>query len=90
MNASTASIALTAALSVAFLACGEDDRRGRGMRTNALMIVTATLPDIHIGQAYDQKIKVSGVSFDSRKVKKNYIFFAIEGQQTSGINCRQF
>ena len=33
-----------------------------------------------------QKIRVSGISFDSRKVKKNYIFFAIEGQQTSGIN----
>ena len=32
-----------------------------------------------------QKIPISGISFDSRKVKKNYIFFAIEGNQTSGI-----
>ncbi len=32
-----------------------------------------------------QKIRVHGISFDSRKVKKNYIFFAIKGSQTSGI-----
>ena len=32
-----------------------------------------------------QKIKVSGISFDSRKVKKNNIFFAIKGNQLSGI-----
>ena len=32
-----------------------------------------------------QKIKVSGVSFDSRKVKKNDIFFAIKGKRLSGI-----
>ena len=33
-----------------------------------------------------QKIRVRGICFDSRKVKKDYIFFAIKGQQTSGIN----
>ena len=32
-----------------------------------------------------QKIHVRGISFDSRKVKKGDIFFAIEGNQTSGI-----
>jgi len=32
-----------------------------------------------------QKIRVHGICFDSRKVKKNYIFFAIKGSQTSGI-----
>tara|TARA_B100000686_G_scaffold197475_1_gene204330 strand:- start:994 stop:3822 length:2829 start_codon:yes stop_codon:yes gene_type:complete len=31
-----------------------------------------------------QKIHVSGICFDSRKVKKNHIFFAIKGNQTSG------
>ena len=32
-----------------------------------------------------KKIPVKGISFDSRKVKKGDIFFAIEGNQTSGI-----
>ena len=32
-----------------------------------------------------QKIQVSGISFDSRKVKKNNIFFAITGKQTSSF-----
>ena len=32
-----------------------------------------------------QKIPVWGISFDSRKVKKGDIFFAIKGNQTSGI-----
>ena len=32
-----------------------------------------------------QKIDVQGISFDSRKVKKKDIFFAIQGNQTSGI-----
>jgi murE/murF fusion protein len=31
-----------------------------------------------------QKINVRGISFDSRKVKKKDIFFAIQGNQTSG------
>ena len=31
-----------------------------------------------------QKIHVSGICFDSRHVKKNYIFFAIKGNRTSG------
>ena len=31
-----------------------------------------------------QKTPVTGISFDSRKVKRNYIFFAIKGNQTSG------
>ena len=31
-----------------------------------------------------QKIFVNGISFDSRKVKKGNIFFAIEGSQKSG------
>jgi len=31
-----------------------------------------------------QKISVNGISFDSRKVKKNDIFFAIKGKNTSG------
>ena len=30
------------------------------------------------------KISVKGISFDSRKVKKNDIFFAIKGNKTSG------
>tara|TARA_B100000029_G_scaffold89938_3_gene79685 strand:- start:3937 stop:6777 length:2841 start_codon:yes stop_codon:yes gene_type:complete len=33
-----------------------------------------------------QKIPVKGISFDSRKVKKNYIFFAINGRHSSGLN----
>ena len=32
-----------------------------------------------------RKISVKGISFDSRKVKKRDIFFAIKGNQTSGI-----
>ena len=32
-----------------------------------------------------RKIPVGGISFDSRKVKKRDIFFAIKGNQTSGI-----
>ena len=32
-----------------------------------------------------QKIQVRGISFDSRKIKKRDIFFAIKGNQTSGI-----
>ena len=31
-----------------------------------------------------QKIPINGISFDSRKVKKNDIFFAIQGNETSG------
>ena len=31
-----------------------------------------------------QKIFVKGICFDSRKTKKNDVFFAIEGNQTSG------
>ena len=31
-----------------------------------------------------QRIHVRGISFDSRKIKKKDIFFAIEGNQTSG------
>ena len=37
-----------------------------------------------VGKRY-QKIHVKGISFDSRKIKKRYIFFAIKGNQTSGI-----
>ena len=32
-----------------------------------------------------RKINIKGISFDSRKVKKDDIFFAIKGNQTSGI-----
>jgi len=32
-----------------------------------------------------KKIPVKGISFDSRKVKKNYIFFAVKGNKTSGL-----
>ena len=31
-----------------------------------------------------QKIPVRGISYDSRNVKKDYIFFAIDGNKTSG------
>ena len=31
-----------------------------------------------------KKISINGISFDSRKTKKNYIFFAIKGNQISG------
>ena len=31
-----------------------------------------------------QKIQVRGICFDSRKVKKDYIFFSIKGNKTSG------
>ena len=34
---------------------------------------------------YYQKIQVRGISFDSRKVKRKDVFFAIEGKKTSGI-----
>ena len=37
-----------------------------------------------VGKNY-QKIFVRGISFDSRKTKKQDIFFAIEGNKTSGI-----
>jgi len=37
-----------------------------------------------VGENY-QKIQVRGISFDSRKIKKRDIFFAIKGNQTSGI-----
>ena len=37
-----------------------------------------------VGKKY-QKIQVRGISFDSRKVKKRDIFFAIKGNKTSGI-----
>ena len=46
---------------------------------------------MHLGQLLKsvsrkhQKIHVRGISFDSRKVKKRDIFFAIQGNQTSGI-----
>ena len=46
---------------------------------------------MHLGQLLKsvskdyQKIHVRGISFDSRKVKKGDIFFAIKGNQTSGI-----
>ena len=46
---------------------------------------------MHLGQLLKsvskdyQKIHVRGISFDSRKVRKGDIFFAIEGNQTSGI-----
>ena len=33
-----------------------------------------------------RKIPVKGIAFDSRKIKKGDIFFAIRGQQTSGVN----
>ena len=36
-----------------------------------------------IGKKY-QNIPVKGISFDSRKVKKKDVFFAIEGNKTSG------
>ena len=32
-----------------------------------------------------KKIPAKGISFDSRKIKKNDIFFAISGNKTSGI-----
>ena len=32
-----------------------------------------------------RKIPVEGICFDSRKVRKKDIFFAIKGNQTSGI-----
>ena len=31
-----------------------------------------------------KRINISGISFDSSSVKKNYIFFAIKGQKTDG------
>ena len=33
-----------------------------------------------------RKIFVGGISFDSRKVKKRDIFFAIKGNKKSGVN----
>ena len=33
-----------------------------------------------------RKISVRGISFDSRKVKKRDIFFAIKGNKKSGTN----
>ena len=32
-----------------------------------------------------QKVDAKGISFDSRKVKKGDIFFAIKGNKTSGV-----
>ena len=32
-----------------------------------------------------RKISVKGICFDSRKIKKNQIFFAIKGKKNSGI-----
>ena len=36
-----------------------------------------------VGKEY-KKIVVNGICFDSRKAKKNDIFFAINGKKTSG------
>jgi len=33
----------------------------------------------------NQRVPVKGICFDSRKIKKGDIFFAIKGSQTSGI-----
>jgi murE/murF fusion protein len=32
------------------------------------------------------KLQFSGIAFDSRKVKKNYIFFAIKGNKFNGYD----
>ena len=32
-----------------------------------------------------KEIPINGISFDSRKVKRKDVFFAIEGKKTSGI-----
>src|SRR6056300_687803 len=39
----------------------------------------------NIGKKYS-KLKFSGIAFDSRKVKKNYIFFAINGNKLNGYD----
>ena len=46
---------LSACLILSVLACGEDEPR-----TLPLKIETKTLPDVHIGQSYDQKIRATG------------------------------
>ena len=38
----------------------------------------------NIGKDY-KKIEFRGINFDSRKIKKRDIFFAIKGNKTSGI-----
>jgi len=37
----------------------------------------------------NKKISINGISFDSRKVKKRDVFFAIEGQKKSGTKFAQ-
>ena len=37
-----------------------------------------------IGKKF-KKIPIKGISFDSRKIKRNDIFFAINGARTSGV-----
>src|SRR5210317_395393 len=39
----------------------------------------------NIGKKYS-KLDFSGIAFDSRKVKKNYIFFAINGNKLNGYD----
>jgi murE/murF fusion protein len=39
----------------------------------------------NIGKKYS-KLEFSGIAFDSRKVKKNYIFFAINGNKLNGYD----
>ena len=40
---------------------------------------------LHFGNKNHQKKIIKGISFDSKKVKKGDVFFAIEGKKTSGI-----
>ena len=39
---------------------------------------------LKLGVSKYKKIPVEGISYDSRNVKKGYIFFAIRGKNTSG------
>ena len=34
-----------------------------------------------------KNIEIEGITLDSRKVRKGYIFFALRGQKTNGEKC---
>lgn len=49
------------------------------------MILRELLKDVNIANLKgDESLEVSGVSFDSNKVKKNYLFIALKGENVDG------
>lgn len=72
--------AIGLSLSLLLVACGGDDRRPR--RALSLKIVTDGLPEIHLGQSYDQKIGVRGG-------EPPYLFKISEGKLPDAIQLKE-